>query len=86
MVSNKYGLAKCKACGANIRWMITAKLKKMPCDPGAIRFNPAGGPETFVCKDGRVVRGQRDKNGTAVGYISHFATCPEADKFRRRDG
>ena len=30
----------------------------MPCDPGAIRFTPAGGPETFVTVDGKVVRGR----------------------------
>ena len=41
------------------------------------------GPETFVMLDGRVVRGVRRKNGSAAGFVSHFATCPAADEMRK---
>lgn len=74
----------CKSCGASIRWVITTKLKKMPCDPDPIRFTPAGGPETFVTREGKVERGKRDPQGSAVGFISHFATCPAADRHRKK--
>ena len=74
----------CKSCGASIRWVITTKLKKMPCDPDPIRFTPAGGPETFVTREGKVERGKRNPQGSKVGFISHFATCPQADRFRKK--
>lgn len=74
--------SKCKACGQEILWITTTKEKKMPVNPALISFSCGPGPETFVTQGGKVERGKRDANGTAVGYISHFATCPEADKLR----
>ena len=78
----RYGT--CRACGARILWLKTTKGKNMPVDPGVIRFHAAGGPETFVTVDGKVERGQRKTDGDQWGYISHFATCPEADRMRKR--
>ena len=80
--SIRYGI--CRACGARILWLKTTKGKSMPCDPGAIRFTPGGGPETFVTVDGKVVRGKRGNAGETYGHISHFATCPQADRFRKK--
>jgi hypothetical protein len=42
--------SKCRGCGAEVYWIITAAGKRMPADP-----------------DGQ----------------SHFATCPEASRFRK---
>ena len=78
----RYGT--CRACGARILWLKTTRGKNMPVDPGVIRFHAAGGPETFVAVNGKVERGQRSAAGEAWGYISHFATCPEADRMRRK--
>jgi len=36
--------------------------------------------------DGSTQRGNRvaeESNSSQIGFISHFATCPEADKFRK---
>ena len=74
---------QCRACGAEIAFIKTVKGKTMPVDPEAVSFTPAGGPETFVTLDGRVVRGVRRKNGSAAGFVSHFATCPAADEMRK---
>lgn len=79
----RYG--KCRACGARILWLKTTKGKNMPVDPGVIRFHVAGGPETFVTVNGKVERGQRATAGNQWGYISHFATCPQADRFRKKN-
>ena len=79
----RYG--KCRACGARILWLKTTKGKNMPVDPGVIRFHAAGGPETFVTVNGKVERGARSTTGAELGYISHFATCPEADRFRKKE-
>lgn len=75
----------CKGCGREIRWIKTPSGKSMPVDAEAVSFTPAGGPETFVTELGKVVRGRRDSEGYDLGYISHFATCPAAKHFRRRD-
>ena len=74
----------CKGCGQQILWTKTKAGKAMPCNPVAVYFTPAGGPETFVTPDGRVERGFQSQGGQ-LGYISHFATCPNADRFRRRE-
>lgn len=80
-------LSICKGCGFAIRWIITPGLKKMPVNPQLIHFIPTqNGQETFVLQNGQVVKGQRGRSGTAVGYISHFATCQAADKLRKRGG
>ena len=84
------GLSKtvrCRRCQKEIAFIQTVKGKSMPVNPTSIYFVPAGGPNTYVMLDGTVQRGREpqyaDKN-TQIGYISHFATCPDADKFRKR--
>lgn len=73
----------CRGCGRQILWTRTKGGKSMPCDPELIRFNVCGGNETFVTADGEVKRGMRRRDGEREGYISHFATCPEGDRFRK---
>ena len=81
--------AACRGCGKMIAFIRTAKGKSMPVDPEAVYFIPAGGPNTYVMIDGSVQRGrepgQMDRESARIGYRSHFATCPAADSFRRRE-
>ena len=62
--------------------------KAMPVNPNAVRFIRAGGPNTYVMLDGSVQRGREpeysETDQTWIGYISHFATCPAADSFRKK--
>ena len=65
---------KCKACGKEIIFLRTAKGRNMPTDweslPSADQRNASEGiPPMFDAKR---------------GHISHFATCPKAEKFRRK--
>lgn len=78
-------MAKCKACGARIVWINTSAGKMMPCDAKPIPYveDPAGSL-MIVTKDGRVVRAKADAISDEFGYISHFATCPAANDFRRK--
>lgn len=69
-------LATCKGCGAQIIWALT----------------PAGKPTPVDAKTTRVAL-LRDNDGNppkiedAVdGHVSHWATCPERDRFRRPKG
>lgn len=74
----------CRSCGARIIWIKTVNGKAMPCNAEPLTFNRGGGPETFVMESGKVERGKRDRDGELTGYISHFATCPNASRHRRR--
>lgn len=79
---------KCRGCGAEIAFIKTVKGKTMPVNPESVYFIPAGGPNTYVMITGEVERGREptweDKGkATQIGYISHFATCPERERFRK---
>lgn len=80
--------APCRACGKEIAFIKTVKGKTMPVNPESVYFIPGGGPNTYVLMDGSVQRGREpertDRENAVIGYISHFATCPEADRFRRK--
>lgn len=80
---------KCRGCGKEIAFIKTVKGKTMPVNPESVYFIPAGGPNTYVMITGEVKRGREpdwaDQGKQAqIGYISHFATCPEADGMRKR--
>lgn len=89
------GLPTCRGCGAVIRWIKSAAGKPIPCDPDKLSewidtdAPMADGPRiTLVLPDGQVITG---KHGSVItpgarafeGYVSHFATCPKADQFRK---
>lgn len=80
-------MAKCKSCGADIVWIKTKRGKMMPCNPTAIAYRFAERCETdalmMVTEDGKVDRGVPDACSWMTGYVSHFATCPYAEKHRR---
>ena len=78
-------MSKCKSCGANIIWLPTENGKSMPCDATPIPYvdDPAGSL-LLVTNSGNVVRARADATSDKFGYVSHFATCPNADKHRRR--
>ena len=80
-------IVSCRACGAPIGFVKTIAGKTVPVDEKSVSFLPdPNGKELFVMIDGSTQRGARvekETDSTHVGFISHFATCPEADKFRK---
>ena len=79
---------KCRGCGAEIAWIKTRSGKSMPCDP---RLEPywarKGAKGKILTPNGDVVSCDFEGNlseATGVGYVPHFATCPNADSFRRK--
>lgn len=60
----------------------------MPVDAEKLFFYAGDGKDLFVTDGGAVIHGRRVpfQDGAArSGYISHFATCPNADQHRRRE-
>lgn len=80
------GISKCRGCGADLIYIRTPKGRHMPCDPPLVPYWPReGGPGRVVALDGRVVacdlEGPRET--ARFGRVSHFATCPAAERFKR---
>lgn len=74
-------MPNCRSCGAPVRWVETSKGKKMPID---INPNPNG---NVILIDGVAHYVKDDPfekpEETAKRYVSHFATCPNAQKHRK---
>lgn len=67
------GYARCKGCGKEILWAVDAQGTRHPLDTT---------PPTYV-----IVGAHKDGTPMVVrssGYVSHFATCPQANEFSRR--
>lgn len=78
-------MAECRSCGAQIIWIKTKAGKAMPCDADKVNYTAVEkGTSVIVTPTGDVVRGEVSENGDKSGYISHFATCPFANKHRRK--
>ena len=81
-------MATCKGCGREIIWVKAKKGKSIPCDPNLIAYTEdPNGKLTVVTHDGRVIKAHEYDGVTPCddfGRISHFATCPMADRFRKR--
>lgn len=70
----------CSSCGAEIEWVTMRDSgKRMPVDAKPASF------VVLVASDGSpVVSGDGAKGVVVTGRLSHFATCPDADKHRRK--
>lgn len=67
---------RCESCGMPIRWVRTPSGKRMPVD---VPLHAPNKSQTLVTRAGVV-----HTAGAAEGYISHFATCPNANDHRRQ--
>lgn len=66
-------MTNCKTCGAEIVWGVTINDKRVPLDPPEKRFVHIGdtlGAPLVQVQD---------------TWLSHFATCPQADEHRKHD-
>lgn len=81
-------ITKCRACGAPIGFIKSVAGKTIPVDAEPFSYvQKSNGTLKIVTPNGEVVSGELPddpQNATGIGYISHFATCPEADQFRKK--
>lgn len=78
-------MALCRSCRAAITWCRTEKGRKMPVDALPA---PATVHAGFVLRDQTspdgplAISATRDQLPGEELYVSHFATCPNADQHR----
>lgn len=77
----------CRGCGAEIWFIKTVAGKTIPVNPEEVAYEQkAGGSLKIVTPNGEVLSAERPadpQKATGIGYISHFATCPASDSFRK---
>lgn len=82
-------MSACKACMAAIVWIKTPAGKSIPCDatPRYYIEKPRVGSKKIVTPNGQVLSCEYTEDpakATGVGYVPHWATCPYARQFRRK--
>lgn len=77
-------MAQCRSCGAKIIFVELASGKSMPCDPEPVSWDDVDEGTVLVGEDGKVYKSQGSLLDDDQSYfVSHFATCPDADKWRK---
>lgn len=78
-------MANCRSCHAEIIYIRTMNGKMTPVNAEPVRFTfRLGGKDKIVTGNGEILTGEIRDDGEEVGYVSHFSTCPDADKWRKR--
>ena len=81
-------MSKCRSCGAEIKFIRLKNSGKWnPVDPIKRTIKKDYGTEVLITDDGEVIRGafaSMEDGANGSGYISHFATCPNANYHRRK--
>ncbi len=82
-------MAQCKACGAPLVWIAMQSGKSMPCDAAQTVYKAdKSGKDTIITPNGETLRATLEttpEEATGIGYIPHWATCPEAARFKRKE-
>jgi hypothetical protein len=72
---------QCRSCGSSIIWAVTDSGKRMPVDA---RSHADGKLRLRVDSDGTVHVFYDTTTSPYPKFRAHFATCPDADGWRRR--
>jgi hypothetical protein len=77
-------MARCRSCGAEVIWAVTASGKRMPVDADPV---PEGNVLLADDGDGTVHASVMPEAQALLTEepmrLSHFVTCPQADEHRR---
>jgi len=78
-------MLKCRGCGEHMEFITSVKGHRIPVDPEPVQFDVGSVLDaTYVSRSGVVFgKGSIVQNGDPL-YISHFATCPKASDFRKK--
>lgn len=76
-------MSNCKSCHAKVFWARTDSGKTMPVDPPG--RHPEPNIKSWRNAEGELRTGTEPPRGADVRMTtSHYATCPDADKWRKR--
>ena len=78
-------MSTCRSCGAEILWCYTPTGRRMPLDAAPATLDTPG--VWLLEPDGRAYALSEKNDRTILGgnlHVPHFATCPDADQFRKR--
>lgn len=79
-------MAKCRSCGAEILF-IKSRNSMHPVDAEEIRFEyKLNGKDRIVTGNGEILPGVISPKGSERGFRSHFATCNDPNRFRKKRG
>ena len=82
-------MAVCKKCGANIYFIQMRSGRFNPVDTALRNLIPdETGKDIIITEDGTLKRGRlvgMEDGPHTVGFIPHWATCPFADSFKRKN-
>ena len=77
----------CRSCGKPIIWIKTPAGKSMPCDPAPVSYKAEQGAKGKVVTNfGETISAELNVDlhrADGIGYISHWSTCPFAERHRR---
>lgn len=73
---------KCRSCGATIIWLTLESGKDHPCDPELVCADELEPGFKLITEGGEILTEMGDES--ISGYVSHFSTCPDADKWRKK--
>lgn len=78
-------MSQCRSCGAKIDWIETKSGSMMPVDPEYVEYDEAEAGTVLVTDGGNIYTVKDEQNLPNVrGRISHFASCPDSKKWRKR--
>ena len=88
MYTGHLRVTRCKSCGAEIVFIGTGNGNSIPCNAEVLPYwQTKGGKHKIVTPNGEVLSAELEGipgMETGLGYITHFATCPDAEKFRKK--
>lgn len=78
-------MAKCKACGAEIKWVeMDPSGKPMPVDPAPLSVVLSIKDMPYDLIDKELSSRKYNRAVVVRAYQPHWASCPAADQFRKR--
>ncbi|MGB3708943.1 hypothetical protein [Gordonia sp. (in: high G+C Gram-positive bacteria)] len=85
-MSTTYDAGECRSCGQPVIWATTDKGKAMPINPGpdaqgnvALHRDKAGITAVVVPN----IKAKAMRSAGQKLYLSHFGSCPHADRWRK---
>lgn len=78
-------MSKCRSCGAEIVWRLSEETGAMlPCNPTEVLMTE-GDTRKLIDRRGKVIT-KASSYDLEFGPLleSHFSTCPQANKWRRK--